>query len=382
MAIREVDAISDAIIATEREIAGDAWGQEETDALDATGDRSHEDMGEGLEGQHELEGDDDAEGEDADGEGETEGKGEGEGEGETVGEVDAEAAAAAAATAAAAAKAAGKEPPAGRVPPGVLREANERARAAEAERDSLKGQLGTFNEQLAQAMRRIDDLSRAPRVEPLKVEPVVPKAAPDMFEDPKGFVEHLTGLIETKLSGTNQQLENTRLDTSFAIAHAFHKDTFETAYQAINKLNPQNPDDRATVQRIMKSPNPGEALVNWHKRSQTLAEVGDDPAAYREKVAKETREALMKDPEFRKSLVAELRGEASRPGPDGSPNVPNRLPPIASTAHPAPISAPNVSIRARVTDSSSKGSPTPPGAMSPFSIPESVRPPRSFLSAG
>jgi hypothetical protein len=111
-----------------------------------------------------------------------------------------------------------------------------------------------------------------------------------------------------------------------AIAHASHKDTFEKAFAAINKLNPQNPDDRVTVQRIYSSPNPGEALVSWHKRAQTLAEVGDDPAAYRERVAKETREALMKDPEFRKQLIADLRGEAANPGPDGSPRTTTRLP--------------------------------------------------------
>src|ERR1700735_1511027 len=66
--IREVDAISDAIIATEREIAGNAWGLEDTDPADETGDRALESMGEGLEGQHELEEDDDTtlEGEESD----------------------------------------------------------------------------------------------------------------------------------------------------------------------------------------------------------------------------------------------------------------------------------------------------------------------------
>lgn len=320
MAIREVDAISDAIIATEKEIAGEAWGNEDTDAADSTGDRSMEDIGDGLEGQHEAGSDDD--GEEADGEADgDDGEGEGEGEGET------EAEAAAAAAAAAAQKPAAEEPPQGRVPAGKLREANEARRLAEAERDAVKGQLTTFSEKLEQAMRRIDDLSRPPRAEPPKAaEPPAPKAAPDIFEDPKAFVDHLTGLIESKLSTTGQQIENNRVETSMAIAHAFHKDTFETAFAAINKLDPRNPDDRATVQRIYKSPNPGEALVSWHKRSQTLAEVGDDPTAYRERVAKETREALMKDPEFRKALVAEMRGEAAQPGPDGSPRSTTRLP--------------------------------------------------------
>lgn len=319
MAIREVDAISDAIIATEKEIAGEAWGNEDTDVVDASGDRSLEDIGDGLEGQHEAGAIVD-EGEEADGD--EEDAGEGEGEGET----DAEAAAAAAAAVIAPKPGAGEQPEGGRVPSGKLREANERARAAEAERDAVKGQLTTFNERLEAAMRRIDDLSRAPRAEPPKpADPPAPKAAPDIFEDPKGFVEHITQGFQAELSKRDTQLENTRVETSMAIAHAFHKDGFEKAFEAINKLDPRNPDDRATVQRIYKSPNPGEALVSWHKRSQTLAEVGDDPAAYRKRVEDETREALMKDPEFRKQLVAELRGEAAQ-GENGSPRTTTRLP--------------------------------------------------------
>jgi len=329
MAIREVDAISDAIIATEKEIAGEAWGNEDTDAADASGDRSLEDIGEGLEGQQEA-GDQVDEGEEADAD-EVDGDGEGEGE-----EAEDDAAAKAAAAAAkdsnkdgkdGEAKPPAREPDAGRVPSGKLREANEARRVAEAERDAVKGQLTTFSEKLDQAMRRIDDLSRAPRAEPPKpAEPPAPKAAPDIFEDPKGFVEHITQGFQSELSKRDAQLENSRVETSMAIAHAFHKDTFEKAFEAINKLDPRNPDDRATVQRIYKAPNPGDALVNWHKRSQTLAEVGDDPTAYRERVAKETREALMKDPEFRKALVAEMRGEAAQPGPDGSPRTTTRLP--------------------------------------------------------
>ncbi|MDI1265599.1 MAG: hypothetical protein PS018_20320 [bacterium] len=320
MAIREVDAISDAIIATEKEIAGEAWGNEDTDAAEASGDRSLEDIGDGLEGQHEAAAHVD-EGEDAGDNGEAGDEGDDVGEGE--GQTEAEAASAAAV----AARPAGEQPQ-GRIPSGRLREANERARAAEAERDAVKGQLTTFSEKLDQALRRIDDLSRAPvRAEPPKAaEPPAPAKVPDIFEDgSEALVNHLTGLIDNRLSTLGQTLETNRVETSMAIAHATHKGAFEAAYEAINKLDPRNPDDRATVQRIYKSPNPGDALVNWHKRSQTLAEVGDDPAAYRERVAKETREALMKDPEFRKALVAEMRGEAGQ-GDNGSPRTQTRLP--------------------------------------------------------
>jgi hypothetical protein len=315
--IREVDAISDAIIETEKEIAGAAWDQEDTERDDSG--RSLEDMGDGLEGQHEAD-DEETEGEDADGEAESEG--EGEGEAETAEQI--------AAKAKPGETEKPPERPEGRVPSGKLREANERARALEAERDALKAQVDKskgdtqLSDRLDQAMREIAALKTAPR--PPAAEPPKPEVIPDIFEDPKGFAEHLTKGFQTELSKRDAQLANQRVETSMAIAHAIHKDTFEKAFESINKLNVQNPDDRMAVQRIYNSPNPGEALVAWHKRNETLSLVGDDPAAYRERVAKETREDLMKDPEFRKQLIAELRGEAAKPGPDGNPRTITRLP--------------------------------------------------------
>ena len=54
MATSENDILRDAIIGTEKEIFGDAFGKDDI-TLDETGDRSHEAMGDGLEGQVEPE---------------------------------------------------------------------------------------------------------------------------------------------------------------------------------------------------------------------------------------------------------------------------------------------------------------------------------------
>ena len=295
---REDDIISEAIIATEKEIAGAAWGEEDPEAADDSGDRSLEDMGEGLEGQHEPEDPEDAEGDEPEGDEESEGE-------------TAETEAALAAAAAAKGKDGkpeespdGRTQHGGRVPSHEYRKVAERARTAEAERDALKAQIEkskgdttSLTERLDLVMREITALKTAPRNEPAKpVEPAKTEVIPDIFEDPKGFAEHLTKGFHTELQKRDAQMANQRLETSMAIAHAVHKDTFEKAFDAVKKLDPQNPDDRMTVQRIQSSPNPGEALVNWHKRQQTFAEVGDDPIKYRERVAQETRDALMKDP--------------------------------------------------------------------------------------
>lgn len=328
MAIREVDAISDAIVETEREIAGDAWGQEDTER-DAGGDRSLENMGEGLEGQHE----DETDGEDAEGEEESESEAKPE---TTEGEVkpgeegkgeqpkpDAR----------------GEQQPEGRVPSGKLREANGRARVLQAELDTFKtkdeqrgGEFKSLTEKLDLALRQIDDLRRTPRSEPKPADKAEPKAAPDIFEDPKGFVEFLQQGFQTKLDQVQAKAAADRVEDSMALAHTTHKDVFEKAFEAVRKLDSGNPEDRATVQRIYGSRNPGEELVNWHKRAETLRVVGNDPAKFRETTRAEVIAELKNDPEFKKQLLADLRGEASRPGPDGQPRTVNRLPPALNRA--------------------------------------------------
>lgn len=317
--------ISNAIIETEKEIAGAAWGDEETEAADPTGDRSLESLGEGLEGQHEdeeAEGSEEAEGEESEGE-----DGEDEGEGEDAEEQPL----------AASQKADGEpkpegqqDAPRGRVPAGRLREANEAKRnaeaALEAERNAraedgkklaaLEAQMATLT-QLLSRQQQPQATREAPKAEA--------PAVPDIFENPQGFVEHITNQIRSEMGGVRQDLQRQSVETSFRIAHVKHGDAFPKAMEAINKLDANNPDDRVTVQRIYNSPDPGEALVSWHKRNETLARVGNDPAAYEARIRQETQEALMKDPEFRKQLLASLRSEAQQ-GNDGRPNTTIRLP--------------------------------------------------------
>ncbi len=318
----DMEIIEQAVIDTNREIAAEAWDQEAVE-LDRTNDRTPESVGEGLEGQQEAE-----EGEEAEGE---------EGEGGEAGAAQAKPGddGKPKPEEAAAAKPAGEKPePEGRVPSGKLREANERARAAEAERDRIKGENATA---LAAATKRVDDLqakfdgvlAALQRQQPVQPQPQQQKpdepAIPDLFEDPKGFIEHLTKGFTSELSKRDQQMEALRVETSLQMAHAIHKESFDKAYEAVTKLDPRNPDDQMTVRRIYAAPNPGEALVQWHKRSETLRVVGDDPGKYKETLAAEIRQSLMTDPEFRKQVIEGLQAEALG-GPNGKPNTSVRLP--------------------------------------------------------
>lgn len=312
---KDDDVLSAAMIETEMEIAGSAWGKEET-VLDETGDKSLETLGDGLEGQHEPDDDED----------ETESEEEGESE-EESGEDE---------TAAAKAKAedgkdkevddgkSHKGEPEAHVPSVRLREQTERARKLEAERDELRKQLDTQKTEAQKAYDALNAkvegvLAAIQRGREPKPDQSEPKAdtVPDIFEDPKGFVDHLTKGFQTELAQRDRRLEEMRVETSMAIAHSKHADVFSKAFEAIGKLDPRNPDDQQTVRRIYASANPGEALVSWHRRNETLREVGDDPAAYKQRVVDEARQALMSDPEFRQQLVESMKAEAM--GADGKP---------------------------------------------------------------
>lgn len=332
--IREVDAISDAIMETEKEIAGDAWGNEETSALDETGNRTLESMGEGLEGQHDADDDAGSEEHDADDEGEEEAE-EGDGDedegqeqtgddGKGKGKTETDP------------KAGEPKPgeqrrePEGRVPSGKLREEAEKRRVIEQQleaervaRAEDRKALDTLQTQVQTLTQLLSGQRQPPQ--PAKQDPPAKAEVPDLFENPQGFSDYLLNAVQQAVAPVRSDLRKTQVETSFALAHATHKDTFATAFQAINQLDPQNPDDRATVQRIYNAPNPGEELVKWHKRSTALARFGDDPDAAEARIRDETRQALLKDPEFRKQLIADLRGEAQT-GENGAPRTTTRLP--------------------------------------------------------
>lgn len=325
--VREVDAISDAMVETDKEIAGEAWGIEETSALDETGGRTLESMGDGLEGQHEVEGDAEGseeheEGDDEDGEEAEEGEDgeEGEGEGE-----------AAAGDGKTQTQTRDPELTGGRVPSGKLREEAEKRRVAEARIAELEAKLAGNtgeNPKIAALEAQIAQLIAGGQRQPpqaTKTEPQSEPEIPDQFEDPKGFVKYILDGVQQAVAPVRSELRKTQVETSFKLAHSEHKDTFTQAYTAIQGLNPQNPDDRATVQRIYNSPDPGEELVKWHRRSQALARFGDDPDAAEARIREETRQALIKDPEFIKQIVSGLRQDATT-GDNGAPRTTTRLP--------------------------------------------------------
>jgi hypothetical protein len=89
----------------------------------------------------------------------------------------------------------------------------------------------------------------------------------------------------------------------------------------LTSLNPGDPMARAVVQRIWDAPNPGKSLMRWYGEQKILRESAGDPAAYRQRVARE----IMSDPEFRRQILSDMRGEATR-ADGGRPRTSTRLP--------------------------------------------------------
>jgi hypothetical protein len=320
------DPILDAMSDTDKEIFASAFGKNEV-SLDETGDRTLESMGDGLEGQIEPEDEEELEGDEPDGDAEDEGSedegDEGEGEPEKVaakGKGDEPALKGKAADE-------GKSTSEGRVPPGRLREETEKRKAVEAERDTFKSQLDARD---AEHKKQIDALNARfegvlaalQRQQPQQLQQ--PKTAdapqiPDMFEDPKGFADYLRNSFTSELQKRDQKFEEMRIESSMNLAHTKHGDTFGKAYEAFVEAGKRGDAESISVgQRILKSANPGEAMVQWYQRNEVLREVGNDPAKYREKIAEDARKQLASDPEFRKQLLAELREDAEF-GDDGEP---------------------------------------------------------------
>ena len=325
----ENDILRDAIIGTEKEVFGDAFDKEEL-TLDETGDRSIEAMGEGLEGQKEPEDEDEEADEELKASEAKEGEEEKpEGTSETKVEEKTEEAA---------------HEAQGRVPSGRLREEAEKTRAAQAERDALKAQLDAektaSQRAIAELNAKFEGFIASQRQPAQPAQPKPEEATPDLFEDPTAFVNHLQKGFDAKLAAVNQQIKDQRINISMELSRTRHGEAFDAAFGALKSLDANNPDNRQLVQRLIDAPNPGEAVVTWHKRNEALREVGDDPTAYKAKIAEDTRKALMADPEFRKQLVAELRGEAMT-GDNGRPRTTVKLPASLNRAGGNNTRAPN-----------------------------------------
>jgi len=212
------------------------------------------------------------------------------------------------------------------------REVEEREKANE---DRYKTEIAAINRRFDEMMARLAQPQPQPQVQ--QQTPEKPAQKPDMFTDPEGYEAWV--LQKAKSEAVSQAQDVYRqnfVESSMADAHEAHGEEFVKAYENLTGINPvtkqvmrqvsrDDPMTRAEVARIVNAPNPGRALMNWHKQQTTLQRVGSDPDKFAEQIRTETREALMKDPEFRKQLLADLKSEAAQ-ADNGRPRNVTRFP--------------------------------------------------------
>lgn len=334
MAVKEVDLLGEAIAGTEAEIFGEAVNGTEVE----TGDESEADRS--LETMDEDETSDADEGEEGDAAGE-------EGEGDEP-EADAKpnrddktGKFAAKDDASPDAKPEGDDKGKGRSgdPTIALRDERQQRQVLKAELDKEREERAkereSFKTDFAKLEGRLDQVLRA------QPQPAAPKAdapkpeKPDKFVDPEGYDKWVEDQIAQSRTEAEKAFTERFINASMADAHEKHQEKFEAAFEAAKKLDRSNPANVAVLRSIREAPNPGAKLMRWYGEQETLREVGSDPAAFKQKIADETRAALIKDPEFRKQLLADMQAEArggSNGGNNGKPRTVIRTPPSLNGA--------------------------------------------------
>jgi len=199
------------------------------------------------------------------------------------------------------------------VPSNRLREETERRRAVEQERDNFRAQLAAYHAQVAHA-----EAQRQAALRQQNTQQSDDASIDLLFSKPADYMARERAQMRAEL---RYEMRSDHVNVSLGEAHEQHGAEFEAAYKALTGSNPADPVAVATVQRVWNSPNPGRTLMRWWGEQQILRETQGDPAAYRQRVARD----LMSDPEFRRGLLDEMRGEATR-GDHGRPRTQTRLP--------------------------------------------------------
>lgn len=195
------------------------------------------------------------------------------------------------------------EPEAGKVPQQALHASRKKEQEARHEAEALRQQIAELRGQIQAINQRP---SQQPKIEEQK--PV------DFWENPEGY-------LETKLSPFQQTIQQQREQFSKMLATQAHgKETVDNAFKAFVEAAQGNPGAYAAEYKaMMGSEHPYDALVQWHKRQETLKTVGNDPNAWLEA----EMEKRLSDPAYQAKVLEKIRGAA---GGNRSTNV-TQLPP-------------------------------------------------------
>ncbi len=199
------------------------------------------------------------------------------------------------------------EPPkddSGQVPSWRLREVREAREAAE-KRASENERIAAHAHQQMQAMqRRLQELEQ-------------PKTAPDIFENPTGFLQH--GVREA-VSPVQAEIAQMREYFSRRDAERTHgPQKVQEAYNTLGQaMSAGDPEAASIYRQAMSSMDPYGAIMGWHQKRSVFGQIGGDPDAWFEK---RLQERLTGDKEFQAKVLESIRGKAPATGQDGKPAI-------------------------------------------------------------
>ncbi|MBX3583561.1 MAG: hypothetical protein KF810_16875 [Rhizobiaceae bacterium] len=166
---------------------------------------------------------------------------------------------------------------------------------AEAKRAAEERALAA-ERRMAELERRIEEMGRKPEPE---------KPTPEIWDDPRAFVQAEISPIQTQMQSAIQQLAK-------ETAIVRHTEAVVTeAERAFMQSMADRTLDPADYNRVVNSQNRYSAAVEWYKRSQTLQKVGNDPEAWLEA----EMERRLADPEYQAKVMERIRGTAQQQRP-------------------------------------------------------------------
>lgn len=152
--------------------------------------------------------------------------------------------------------------------------------ALEAERKQWRERL-QFAEEVARQQRQ------APKQEQAKPDPI------DFLTEP----DKIGGYIDQKISEAAQNLSR-----RYAI-RSHGQETVQAAYDALRQHGTE-----AEKAALIASDDPWGEVVHWHKRRQVMADIGDDPEAWRQRERDRLRKELLAE-----AAVSEAKGKTPVP---------------------------------------------------------------------
>jgi hypothetical protein len=167
--------------------------------------------------------------------------------------------------------------------------------ALKAERQKAK----RYTEEVTDLRRQLAELTSAVLQQrqqpPQPQQPQQPQAPPEFdWDNPLGTVDQrLEARITQERAAIQSEFQRQReaMQSQFAITR-HGEDVVKGAYEALQAARETDPQWLNDYQRIMRSPDQYEAMVQWHKQKTALQEVGSDLEAYKARIKAEYLEEL------------------------------------------------------------------------------------------